>query len=35
MKALEDFLKPTQKELFAALSSMYKGHTVIDRKSVV
>lgn len=35
MKTLEDFLKPTQKELFAALSSMYKGHTVICKSKYI
>lgn len=31
MKALEDFLKPTQEELFASLRRMYKGSSTASR----
>ena len=31
MKALEDFLRPTQEELFAALRRMYKGRSTACR----
>lgn len=35
MKALEDFLKPTQKELFSTLSGMYRGHTTIRKNKYI
>lgn len=35
MKTFEDFLMPTQKELFAVLSSRYKGHTVICKNNYI
>lgn len=35
MKKLEDFLMPTQKDLFAKLSDMYKGKTQICKNSYI
>lgn len=35
MKPLEDFLKPTQMELFTRLRSMYKGKTRICKNSYI
>ncbi len=36
MKALDDFLRPTQKELFMELDKMYKGHaTVCEDKYIM
>lgn len=35
MKKLEDFLMPTQKELFSKLSGMYKGRTMTCKNSYI
>lgn len=35
MKALDDFLKPTQKELFMELDNMYKGHAAICKNKYI
>lgn len=35
MKPLEDYLKPTQKELFAKLTAMYRGRTVICKNKYI
>lgn len=35
MKPLEDYLKPTQKELFAKLRTQYKGRTNVCKNSYI
>ena len=35
MKPLEDYLKPTQKELFARLRTYYKGHINVCKNSYI
>ncbi len=35
MKALDDFLRPTQKELFMELDKMYKGHATVCKDKYI
>ena len=35
MKPLEEYLKPTQKELFAKLVAMYRGRTVVCKSKYI